>query len=452
MAVNYVGRPEGAEATKEAIEGGHRFVDESPRRCQHAMTLVDALYERAEQLPEKDLIRMPGVRCTYEQMVHQVDVIAANLFKLGIRAGDRVTSLLPNSVAGVALWFATMKVGGVHVPVNTELRGTALRNALNTASGTAIVVADLFRERLESDPEFDLLEARLGDPEELSRSAEPMDFPAVSEDGYAQAFFTSGTTGQSKACLFDHRYAVRQAELYVRHLRIQADDVLFCPFPLYHVDAAVLTVAPAIVAGATAALAERFSVRRFWTQARELRATVFAYMGATLTMLWNQPESALDRDHNLRLGWGCPMPDFASQFEERFNVRLTEIYRMTDCGIPVYSPLSRPRRPGSCGQVVEPYSLRIADDGEIQVASNEDGMMMREYLGDPTATAWTLNNGWLRTGDIGRIDDEGWLYFVGRKKDVIRRRGENINAVDIEEVVAEHPNVALVVAYELRAT
>ena len=137
---------------------------------------------------------------------------------------------------------------------------------------------------------------------------------AVGVEEPAQLFFTSGTTGRSKACLFDHRYAVRQAELFIEGWRIRAADVLYNPFPLFHIDASVLTLAPAIVRGCTAAIGERFSAGRFWDEVRGFEATVFDYMGATLNMLWKQPERPDDRDNPVRLAWGVPLPDFASGF------------------------------------------------------------------------------------------------------------------------------------------
>src|SRR4029077_6957690 len=151
-----------------------------------------------------------------------------------------------------------------------------------------------------------------------------------------------------------------------------------------------------------------------------LGATVFDFMGATLSMLWKAPQRADDAANPVRLAWGVPMPEFAGAFEERFGLRMVEAYGLTDAGVMVYQPLSEPRRPGSCGKVIPEYSLRIAPDGEMLLKAHEPGLMTLGYLGDAEATATGFAGGWFHTGDLGRVDPDGWVYFLGRKKDAIR--------------------------------
>ena len=183
--------------------------------------------------------------------------------------------------------------------------------------------------------------------------------------------FTCGTTGKSKACMLPHNYAVRQGELMAEHYRFRPDDVLYCPYPLFHIDAAVCTVSAAIVCGATAALGQRFSVSRFWSEIREFNATVFDFMGATLTMLWKQPPAPDDAHNSVRLAWGVPMPEFADQFEERFGLKLIENYGSTDAGVPVFYPYDEPRRRGACGKVIAAYQLRIADANDSECPTGQ---------------------------------------------------------------------------------
>ncbi len=263
--------------------------------------------------------------------------------------------------------------------------------------------------------------------------------------------FTSGTTGRSKACLLSHNYAMRQGALMADHYRFNADDVLYSPYPLFHVDAAIFTVAPAIILGATAALGERFSVSRFWSEVRSFEATVFDFMGATLTMLWKQPAQSDDADNPVRLAWGVPMPEFADQFEARFGLKLIENYGLTDAGVMIFYPYDEPRRPGSCGKAISEYDVRIFSDddeelsvsevGEIVVRPLEPSLIMDGYYKMPEATLGATRNLWFHTGDLAYRDEDGFFYFVGRKKDVIRRRGENISAFEIEEIVNAHPAV-----------
>ena len=258
--------------------------------------------------------------------------------------------------------------------------------------------------------------------------------------------FTSGTTGRSKGCMLSHRYAVRHAQLFAQHMQLRADDVLYCPFALFHVDAAIFTVMPALELGAAAAIGRRFSVSGFWDEVRGFGATVFDFMGATLTLLHKRDRDPRDADNPVRLAWGVPMPPWAEDFEQRFGLRLTELYGLTDAGIPIYSPLDEPRRAGSCGRVVEPFEVRI-DDGEIVIRSREPGLLMDGYFGMPDETREAFRDGWFHTGDLGRVDADGWFHFVGRRKEVIRRRGENISSFEVEEVVGSHPDVLEAAAY-----
>ena len=413
------------------------------------MTLATLLAARAAELPGRDLLRMPGRTLTYGEFDREVNRLANGLLAAGVERGEMVGVMLPNCPEFALLWLALLRIGAVQAPVNTAFRGAGLAHLLELTGCRLLVVDEsclpVLAEIRSGLNHLEKVVTR-GELEGLRGVARDPGI-AVGEEEPAQVFFTSGTTGRSKACLFDQRYAPRQAELFCGHWRIAAGDVLFNPFPLFHIDASVLTLAPAIVRGCTAALADRFSASRFWDQVREFEATHFDFMGSTLTMLWKQPERPDDADNPARVGWGVPMPDFAAGFEERFGVRLVEGYGMTDCGVPVSQPYDEPRRPGSCGRVTEPYELKIAEDGEILVRCSEPGLMTLGYHGMPAATAGAFREGWFHTGDLGRLDGDGWLYFQGRNKDAIRRRGENISAFEIEEVVEAHPAVLQAAAF-----
>jgi carnitine-CoA ligase len=211
------------------------------------------------------------------------------------------------------------------------------------------------------------------------------------------------------------------------------------------------------VLGATAALVERFSVRRFWAQVRRYRATVFDFLGATLTLLHKQSPAPDDVDNPARLGWGVPLPAWAGEFERRFGVELVEVYGLSDAGIVLYNRPGEPRRPGSCGRPVEPFDVRVLDEdgfelpggqvGEICVRPREPHVIMTGYLGMPDATAEAWRDLWFHTGDLALRDADGYFYFAGRTKDVIRRRGENIPALEIEDAVRRHSAVLDVAAF-----
>ena len=435
-------------------------------------TLDGLLAARSVSHPETVFLRFAEGDLTFADVHAAVQRRAAGFAGLGVRSGDVVPVLLPNSADFVITWFALCRLGATACLVNTASRGPALAHALGLTNARLIVLhssldgalADVAPalHRLErivhlgetGAGDLPFLRHRLAevtaDPSTLTPAAHRVTDPAM-------IMFTSGTTGPSKGCVLSHRYTVRQAELMIEHLGLRADDVLYCPFPLFHLDATVLTVAPALVLGTTAAIGQRFSVSGFWPEVRRFGATVFDFMGATLTMLHKQPPRTDDADNSVRLGWGVPVPETADDFERRFGLQLVELYGSTDAGLPMYHPVDVPRRKGSCGTVIDAYDVRLFDDdggevpfgevGEIVVRPNEPSLMADGYFGMAEETVRSRRNLWFHTGDLARRDADGFFYFVGRRSDSIRRRGENISAFEVEEVVKLHPAVLDAAAY-----
>ncbi|MCU1368221.1 MAG: hypothetical protein JWN39_3860, partial [Ilumatobacteraceae bacterium] len=445
-----------------------RAREDRPGEALNRSTIPALLARRAQSHPHSCFLRFQGTELTFAEVHRWSDVLADRFDALGIRAGQLVPVLMPNIPEFVATWFALCKLGAVTTMVNTAMRGPALAHALDLSGSEIAIVDASLLDAVRS------IEDQLATINRLvvrgAAAATPADdrfevlmFPARETDGTtavsprrtadahdpAMVMFTSGTTGRSKGCVLSHRYAIRQAELMVEHLGLRDDDVLYCPFPLFHLDGAVLTVMPAMLLGATAAIGERFSASGFWSEVDALGATVFDFMGATLTMLHKAPPRASDAHNTVRLAWGVPVPEFAEDFEERFSLRLVELYGSTDAGLPIYQPLDEPRRPGSCGRVIASYEVQLFDDhdlavapghvGEIVVRPNEPSIMSQGYFGMPEATVTANRNQWFHTGDLARQDADGWFYYVGRRAESIRRRGENISAFEIEEVVKLHP-------------
>ena len=342
------------------------------------------------------------------------------------------------------------------------MRGSLLRDALALVGSEVLVVHETLW------PQFEAVRAELPGLKTLIVVGQP---PAGTQawsallaggpDGAPPAdvhfsslcllLYTSGSTGRSKAVRISHRFVLRQARGVIDGLGLRADDVLYCPYPLFHLDAAVMTVAPALLLRGVAAIGERFSVSRYWDEVRAFQATVFDFMGATLTMLWKQPPGPRDREHRARLGWGVPLPAWAPQFEQRFGCRLVELYGSTEVGAILYTPLDEPARPGSCGKLRGPWRVMLADadgfevpvgtPGELLVRPEEPSVLMDGYWGQPLESLQALRNQWFHTGDLLRRDADGWYYFVGRAKDIVRRRGENISAAEVEQAIEEHPAV-----------
>ncbi|KAF2495410.1 acetyl-CoA synthetase-like protein [Lophium mytilinum] len=259
----------------------------------------------------------------------------------------------------------------------------------------------------------------------------------------AAFLFTSGTTGKSKPCVLSHEYFILQAQALIDGCGLCRDDVLYSPFPMFHADATALTIIPALLLGAL----------------RAANATVYDFMGATLALTYKQPASPRDRDHSVRLAWGVPVPSFAKQYEARFGHPLVTLYGSVEASLPIFQDGVLP--PGSCGRVRQGYQLRIADDGDEEVPPETVGHLLlradapnaffQGFFEDVGSTAAAFKGLWLHAGNLAKVDADGNVYFMGRVKHVIRRRGENVNAAEVEEELMQHPDVVLAVAYRIQS-
>jgi crotonobetaine/carnitine-CoA ligase len=443
------------------------------------MSITRLLDAAATNTPDAVFLRTVEGDLTYAQVHADTSTVATGLAAAGAATGAPVVLLMHNSLDEIVTWLGLARLAAVHVPINTALVGTSLSHVFRvTGARLAVVDADLLPalaavahdlpdlRRIIVRGSYDgpsLPGIDLVDFAGLMTSTAAHDPVDVDELSAATVLFTSGTTGVSKGCVLSHRYLVRQAQLHVTHLGITSTDVLYAPFPLFHIDAATLTVVAALTVGGTAAIGRRFSASRFWDEARAFDATVFNFLGATLTILWKQTPSERDRDHRVRLAWGVPMPDWKPAWEQRFGFALYELYGLTDAGIPAYDPLDQPKRPASCGRIIDEYEVVIVDadgepvptgtTGEITIRGREPGLVMNEYWAMPEETAHAFRNGRLHSGDLGHLDNDGYLYFRGRAHDAIRRRGENISAFEVEEILTSHPEIveaaAIGVASEL---
>ena len=435
------------------------------------MSPAELLARNALRFPERRFLLTAEGAITYAQARESVARIAGGLAERGVSKGDVVAMLMHNSRDNVLCSLAASWLGATPAPINTGLIGDGLLHPLRL-TGARIVIADavLLANILAvaaDAPELARVVVRGEVPDVIGRGVEFETLTELSAYGGVprveaadldpgMILFTSGTTGPSKACVLSNRYLLRQAELHVKYLELCETDVLYSPFPLYHIDAATLTVLAAATIGATAAIGVRFSASRFWQEVRDFGATVFNFMGATLTILWKQPPSELDRSHGMRMAWGVPMPEWSDGWKERFGFELRELYGLTDAGVVAYDRVGAGHRPGSCGQVIDEFEVAITDEGgslvrpgevgEIVVRPREPGLTMTEYLGMPAETLKVFAGLWLHTGDLGHLDQDGYLYFHGRRKESIRRRGENISTFEVEQAISDHPAVLEVAA------
>ncbi len=429
-------------------------------------TLGRLLEEKAQRNKGKTFILYENEKITFDHFNEMANRVANGLLDIGVRKGDKVAIMLPNCPDYLYLWFGIAKMGGVMVPLNVSWKGELLNYILNHSdSETLIVEKSLFpqiNEVLGVCPKIRRIFMRGGGEglpkenrhhydsvEELFKTSPDEPQISLTPHDPFEIMYTSGTTGRSKGVVRWSEYIILRGLRTVRYMGYVEEDTLYTCLPLYHGNAQNLTTMPALLANARLALGKRFSASNFWNDTRRYGATVFNFVGTIIPILYKQEPKGNDADNPVRLarGGGIP-PRIWKNFEKRFGLTLVETYGTTEGG----SIWNRPEgKVGSIGMAPYFNEARVVDEldrelppgkiGELIIRPRDPEEKWVEYYKEPEATQEKFRGGWYRTGDLVYQDDEGWFFFVGRKKDVIRRRGENISAAEVELVIMSHPNV-----------
>lgn len=409
---------------------------------------------------------------SYQGINKAANQVARGLQQLGVSKNDKVAIMMSNRPEFLFSWFGLSKLGAVEVPVNTAHRGELLSYMLDQADCVALIIESDFVVQLNAVlPALEKLKHIIvlaGDSGEESETnvlpeAEAISYQTlVDNDGRyretevrhcdpAAIMFTSGTTGPSKGAVVPQNYQLTMAEIVIGMGDYSERDCLYNALPLFHGNAQTLSTMPALMSGARMVLAKRFSASRFWDDVRHYRCTEFNYIGGILPILLKAEPRPDDADNPLRVlvGAGADRNTFEA-FERRFNVKLVEGYGMSEIGTPLNTGLTE-RRPGSCGTLNPGYQIKLVDDEGNEVGANTPGellirplkpySMMLEYYRMPEKTVEAWQDLWFHTGDYLQHDEEGYYYFVDRKKDALRRRGENISSFEVERGVNSHPAV-----------
>jgi crotonobetaine/carnitine-CoA ligase len=280
---------------------------------------------------------------------------------------------------------------------------------------------------------------------------------------HARLMYTSGTTGRSKGVVRPCQADYQSARNYSEIMDIWEDDVCFTCLPLFHSNAMVMTVYPALIMGARAIVQEKYSATQFWKWMKDYGVTKFNMVGTMSYFMWNTPPVPEEKEHKVKLVLGSPAPhDIIEPFMDRFNIRFMEGYGLTEIGQVTFMRPGEPFRVGSCGKESPGYEIKIVDPetdeevvrgqtGEIVVRPRIPNIMLHYYHKMPEKTVQDFRNFWFHTGDAGRMDKKGYIYFVDRVKDYIRRRGENISSFEVERIVNSHPAVAESAAVGVKA-
>ena len=430
------------------------------------MVVPRLLEQRAATDPDRDFVVYGEERWTFGAVEAAAARLAGGLASLGVDRATKVALFLPNCAEFVNCYFAVAKLGAVTVPINTGYRGYMLEYVLNDTACPFLVVDASYLDRVcDALPNLESLECVVVRGELDSASALGDDIRVValsdvdgdsvetrrdvSSNDVSCVIYTSGTTGPSKGVPLTNAHSVAKAIEVIRLCEVTEADCIYAPVPLFHSFALQRGVVTAVTAGCRCALRERFSASGYWSDVRRLGATVGFCVFTIPQILKKAEPDPSDRDHTLRCLYNARHDP---EFEDRFGVRLVEGYGLTEAGVAIYQRPGESTPPGSCGRVSEDWEVRLVDDkdldvlpgepGEIAIRPRYPGLIMPGYLNKPDATVEAWQNLWFHTGDLATVDEDGFYYFKDRKKDAIRRRGENVSSWEVEQVLREHVAVA----------
>lgn len=442
------------------------------------LTFPKVIAKFAQATPHKVFLTetATGRKLTYRELDTWTDRVAHALTAAGVSRGAHTGLFMGNSMEHLGVFFAIAKIGAVSVPVNTAARGELLRYYFAQSDCETIMVDSAFAPRLQEVlPQLPLVKrvivVRLdGEDGAIAPAHDPAvaDFHTLVDRAPRAAFapaaevtcsdlvliaYTSGTTGPSKGSMLPQAAALTYGTSAAEAQGYKASDIFYVCLPLFHNNALLAATGAALVCGASVVLSRRFSVSKFWGEIRESKATITNFLGAMSSFLWSQPPSPADSDNCLRLVSMAPTPKYAAEFEKRFGLRAMNNYGLSDYAMVTSFTQWDPREKlGSIGRPRRGYEVRIVDDEDFEVPAGEPGeIVLRSldpwratfgYYKMPEATLASRRNLWFHTGDRGVKDADGYFWFVDRKKDCIRRRGENISAFEVEQIIAGHPDVA----------
>lgn len=454
-------------------------------------TVLDVLATRVELDAGSPFLDFcdDGTVMTAGEVESSTAKVASGLDAIGVEFGDRVATLLSNGPEICLSFFSTLRLGGLLVPVNTANKGEFLRHQLADSGAKVVVCAEEHVGRVaEVAPACPELESVVVVPDASRPSATgpspstpsalpgvrsiswkslmtsagtPPEPAGVRPEDLAALIYTAGTTGPSKGCMLSHNYLVNLASQIARTWGRRPDDVVWTPLPLFHLNAWVIAVLGTLVTGGRAAISRRFSVSAFWATMNRTGATIASLLGAPAIFIANaadDPEQ--ERNTSLRLVAAAPMsPEISAAYRERFGVETFSAgYGLTEASLISSLPPGTANKPGAAGMVNScEFDVRVFDDtdsevprgtvGEVVVRPLSPNVMFEGYWRRPEATVEMSRNWWFHTGDLGRVDTDGYLYFVDRKKDCLRRRGENISSFEMEATLLTHPDIAEVAVH-----
>ena len=437
-------------------------------------TVPAALMRSAQKTPEAIFLRFGEDFYSYGDVENHATRIAWGLREEGVKRGDTVATLLDNGPDAIFVWMAINKLGAISVPINTAYKGEFLRHQIVNA-GAKIVIAEadyadrvlmildqvpyplkVYTRGIGSGKALSLDNLRTDETKTIIENIKPGDMSAL--------IFTAGTTGPSKGCMLSHNYMCNLARQALNGAGRQVDETAWTALPLFHLNATATSVVATMILGGQLAVAKRFSVSGFWPDIERSGARIATILGSMITLLAQAKDNdaMLRCKGQLRMVRGAPFPpEMQKIWYDRFGVDWagSSGYGVTEASLVTSLPYGQDGPPGSSGRANDDFDVRIVNDddkelpageaGEIIVRPKRPHVMFEGYWKNPEATTKQTRNLWFHTGDVGKFDEDGFFYFVDRKKDYLRRRGENISSYELEQTFLEHEAIKEVAVHSV---
>jgi long-chain acyl-CoA synthetase len=427
------------------------------------MNLANFLTDTARRIPDHTAIRFAGQSVSFSEMNRKVNRLAQGLTRLGLRAGDVCVLMMPSSLSWALVYYALAKLGAIVVPVNFLYRRGELEHIFADSGARAFIGrADYLQEAIsvmDSLPQIDL---RIAEGDNLPAGMIPLTglfaeagdfetFPTRDDDPFA-VIYTSGTTGRSKGAILTHRSLMSDAQAVARVRYTQPHDIVLSVLPLFHIYGQTHALNISIYSGLTIRMWETFDPEKVLTAIEEETSTILYAVPTMVNRLVDLAMNRAPQRSSLRfcISGGASLPvEVLHRFEKAFQAIIYESYGLTEFSPTcVENPFGRPTRPGSIGLPIPGFRVRIVDEQDQNVARGKVGELivsgdavMKGYLNQPESTAEAMRGGWLHTGDLARMDEDGYIYIVDRKKEMIIRGGYNIYPREIEEILYKHKDV-----------
>jgi carnitine-CoA ligase len=448
------------------------------RLSESRRTITALLQDAAASDPDATAVSIIGGRSyTRSELIDASLRIGGAMTSAGVQVGDRVVIILGNKIEFLTSWCGAVLRGALPVPLHTSFVEDILANLLRSSAPCVIVAErDCFEKILPAlnAAGFDGTLALVGDGSPIEHSgmtivdfSEWDDHPVPTETHVASPadpctiFYSSGTTGPSKGAIWPHNAVYSLAEAFATLGKYAKGDVVHTATPLFHALALANGFLASLMCNGSCLLAPRFSLSRFWQEIVDFKATKTMMLGEMVTLITQQEPTDLERQHQVTAAFIAPRPakNF-TEFEDRFGLKIFGAFGNTDVGLPLWAPQDT-QHPSAVGQAVDTWEVMLVDEFDEEVPDGQAGELIARprvpfvgtmgYWGMPEATIDLVRNCWYHTGDILRRSDDGWFYFVDRKKDSMRRGGENISSFEVEQALLTHPAVLEVAVFAVAA-